>query len=146
MSKKLSKYVAAFDYIDKTLIFLSATSGGIIIISFTVVIGIPAGLANASFTLVFSLTTGIIKKLLKITRKKKKKHNKIIMLAKSKLNSIETLISQALIILDISHEEFKTIVNEKEKYEKMKESIRNTKSRDKLTENSRDIRENSENT
>ena len=68
------------------------------------------------------------------------------MLAKSKLNSIETLISQALIILDISHEEFKTIVNEKEKYEQMKESIRNTKSRDKLTENSRDIRENSENT
>ena len=146
MSKKLSKYVAAFDYIDKTLIFLSATSGGIIIISFTSVIGIPAGLANASFTLVFSLTTGIIKKLLKITRKKKKKHNKIIMLAKSKLNSMETLISQALIILDISHEEFKTIVNEKEKYEQMKESIRNTKSRDKLTENSRDIRENSENT
>ena len=65
------------------------------------------------------------------------------MLAKSKLNSIETLISQALIDLDISHEEFKTIVNEKENYEQMKESIRNTKSRDELRENSRDIRENS---
>ena len=51
------------------------------------------------------------------------------MLAKSKLNSIETLMSQALIDLGISHEEFKTIVNEKEKYEKMKESIRNIKSR-----------------
>ena len=49
------------------------------------------------------------------------------MLAKSKLNSIETLISQALIDLGISHEEFKTIVNEKEKYEQMKESMRNTK-------------------
>ena len=72
MSKKLSKYIAAFDYIDKTLIVLSATSGGISIISFTSVIGIPAGLASASFTLVFSLTTGIIKKLLKITRKKTK--------------------------------------------------------------------------
>ena len=70
------------------------------------------------------LTTGIIKKLLKETRKKKKKHS-IIMLAKSKLNSIETLMSQALIDLDISHEEFKTIVNEKEKYDQMKESIRN---------------------
>ena len=57
------------------------------------------------------------------------------MLAKSKLNSIETLMSQTLIELDISHEEFKTIVNEKEKYEQMKENIRNTK-------NSRDIREN----
>ena len=113
MSKKLSRYTAAFDYIDKTLIVLSATSGGISIISFTSVIGIPAGIASASFTLVFSLTTGIIKKLLKITRKKKKKHIKIVKLAKSKLNSIETLMSQALIDLDISHEEFKTIVNEK---------------------------------
>ena len=130
ISKKLSKYIAAFDYTDKTLIFLSATSGGISIIS---------------FTLVFSITTGIIKKLLKITRKKKKKHNEIVMLAKSKLNSIETLMSQALIDLDISHEEFKTIVNEEEKYEQMKESIRNIKSRDELSENSTDIRKNSGN-
>ena len=54
------------------------------------------------------------------------------MLAKSKLNSIETLISQALIDLEISHEEFKKIVNEKEKYEKMKESIRMIKNSDEL--------------
>ena len=47
-------------------------------------------------------------------------------------------MSQALIELEISHEEFKTIVNEKGKYEKMKESIRNTKSRDKLSENSKE--------
>ena len=65
--------------------------------------------------------------------------------AKSKLNSIETLMSQALIDLDISHEELKTIVNEKEKYEQMKVSIRNTKSRDELSENSRAIRKNSRN-
>ena len=67
------------------------------------------------------------------------------MLAKSKLNSIETLMSQALIDLDINHEEFKTIVNEKEKYEQMRESIRNAKSRDELRENVRDIRENNKN-
>ena len=67
------------------------------------------------------------------------------MLAKIKLNSIETLMSQALTDLDISHEEFKAIVNEREKYEQMKESIRNTKSRDELSENTRDIRENSRN-
>ena len=140
ISKKLSKYIATFDYIDKTLIVLSATSRGISIIFFTSVIGIPAGLASAIFTLVFSLTTGIIKKLLKITRKKKKNQNKIIMLSKIKLNSIE--MSQALIDLDISHEEFKTIANEKEKYELMKENIRNTKRRDELSENSK---ENSEN-
>ena len=67
------------------------------------------------------------------------------MLAKSKLNSIETLMSQALIDFEISHEEFKTIVNEKEKYEHLKQSIRNTKARDELTENSRDIKENNGN-
>ena len=67
------------------------------------------------------------------------------MIPESKLNSIETLMSQALIDLDINHEEFKTIVNEKEKYEQMKETIRNTKRRDELSENSRDIRENSGN-
>ena len=67
------------------------------------------------------------------------------MIAEIKLNSIETSMSQALIDLDISHEKFKKIVNEKEKYEQMKESIRNIKNRDELSENSRDIRENSGN-
>ena len=120
ISKKLSKYVAAFDYIDRTLIILSETSGGISVISFRSVIAVPAGIASANFTLIFSLTTGIIKKLLKIIRNKKKKHNKIVMLAKDKLNSIENLIFQALIGLEITHKEFKTIVNEKDKYKQMK--------------------------
>ena len=62
MSRKLSKYTTAFDYIGKTLIVLFAKNGGISIISFKSVIGIPAGIASASFTFVFSLTTGIIKK------------------------------------------------------------------------------------
>ena len=64
------------------------------------------------------------------------------MLAKSKLNKIETLMSQALIDLDISHEEFKTITNEKEKCGQRKESIRSMKSRDEISKNSRTIREN----
>ena len=76
--KKLSKYVTAFYYINKILILLSATSSGVSIISFTSVVGEPAGIASASFTLIFSLTTGIIKKLLSITRSKKKKHGKIL--------------------------------------------------------------------
>ena len=80
---------------DKVLIVSFATSGGRSIISHASAIGIPAGIISSSLTLVFSLTTGIIKKLLKETRKKKKKHSKIIMLAKSKLNSIESLMSQA---------------------------------------------------
>ena len=131
----MSKYTTALDYTDKTLIVLSAASGGISIISFTKVIGIPAVAISASLTLVFSLTTEIIKKLLKETRKKKKKHSKILMFAKSKLNSIESLMSQALIDLDISHEEFKTIVGENENSDQMKESIRNKKDEDEFSEN-----------
>ena len=123
-SKKLSKYVAAFDYIDNILIVLSATTGGLSICSFTSVVGAPVGIASASFTLIFSLTTGIVKILLSTTSTNNKKHDKILMLAKSKLNSIETLISQALIDMEISHEEFVTILKEKDKYEKIKENLR----------------------
>ena len=72
--------MTAFDYLDKILIVLSATSGGVSIISFTSMVGAPAGIASASFTLIFSITTGILKKLLNITNKKKK-HDKILMLA-----------------------------------------------------------------
>ena len=111
--KKLSKYVTTFDYIDKVSIVLSATCGGVSIISFTSIVGAPVAIASASFTLFSSLTKGIIKKLLSITRNKKKKHDKILKLAKSKLNSIETLVSQALIDLEISHEEFNRIMKEK---------------------------------
>ena len=123
-SKKLNKCVTTFDYLDKILIVLSSTSSRVLIISFTSIVGAPVGIARASLTLIFSLTIRIVKKLLNKTRNKKKKHDKILMLAKSKLNSIETLISQALIDMEISHEEFITILKEKDKYEKMKENLR----------------------
>ena len=123
-SKKLNKYVATFDYMDKILIVLSATSSGVSIISFTSIIEAQVVIASANLLLIFSLTTGIIKKLLNITINKRKKHDKILKLAKSKLNSVETLISQALIDLDISDEEFIIILKEKDKYEKMKENLR----------------------
>ena len=83
------------------------------------------GIASPSFTLIFLLRTGIIKKLLSITRSKKKKHDKIFMLAKIKLNSIEALVSQAMIDMEISHEEFNAIIREKQKYERMKENVTN---------------------
>ena len=111
-SKKLSKYVTALDCIDNVLIVLSATSSGVCVITSASVVRAPVGIASASFTLIFSLTTGIIKKLLSITRNKKK-HDKILMLAKSKLDSIETLVSQALIDMEISHKEFNAIIREK---------------------------------
>ena len=75
--------------------------------------------------LIFSITAEIIKKLLSTTIKKKKKHDQILMLAKSKYNSIEALIFQALNDMDISHKEFITILNEKDRYESMKENIKN---------------------
>ena len=141
-SKKLSKYVVAFDYIDKILIVLSKTSGGVCIISSVSVVGAPTGIAGPSFTLIFSLTTGIIEKLLSITRNKKKKHDKTLVLAKNKLNSIEALVSQALIDMEISHEEFITIFKKKDKYE-MNENLRNIN--DKLEDKTENMKLNSVN-
>ena len=107
--KKISKYIVAFDYADKLFITLSASFGTLSIVSLATVVGIPVGIAGASLTVIFTVTTGVVKKILNITRKKKKKHNKIITLAKNKLNIIETLISQALIDFDMSHEEFQKL-------------------------------------
>ena len=87
--------------------------------------GAPVGITSASFSLAFSICTGIVKKrLLKTTKNKKKKYNKIVMSARSKLNSIESKISEALINNEISHEEFMTVINEEKKYRELKESIR----------------------
>ena len=89
--KKISRYIVAFDYAGKLFIILSASFGTLSIVSHATIIGIPVGIAGASLTLIFTVTTGVVKKLLNITRKKKKKHNKITTLARSKLNIIETL-------------------------------------------------------
>ena len=124
MSKKLSKYISFFDYFDKSLIVLSVTSGGVSIASFSTAIGAPIGITSASFSLAFSLCTGLVKKLLKATRIKKKIHNKIVLLARGKLNSIEGKISEALINNQTSHEDFITIINEEKNCRELKESIR----------------------
>ena len=126
--KKISKYIVAFDYADKVFITLSASFGTLSIASYATVVGIPAGIAGASLTLIFTITTGVVKTLLNITRKKKKKHNKIIALARNKLNIIENLISQALIDLEITHEEFSKFIYEKNNYEQIIDNIRNVKS------------------
>ena len=134
MCKRIRKYFASFDYFDKSLIFLSATSGIISIASFSTVIETPVGIASASLRLTFSLSTGIVKKLLKTTRNKKKKHNKIIMLASSELNSIESKISEALINNEISHDDFMIIINEERNYRELKDSIRIMNSQRDYTE------------
>ena len=91
MSKRLSKYIASFDYFDKSLIVSSAATGSI------------------SY---------------RICKNKKKKHNKIVMLARRKLNGIESKISEALTNNENSHEDFMSILNEEKKYREVKESIR----------------------
>ena len=124
--KKLNKYLVSFDYLDKIFITLSASFGTLSIASQVTVIGIPAGITGASLTLIFTIGTGINKSLLKVTKKRKKKHNKIIALAKIKLNTIDTLLSSALNDSKISHEDFTNIVTEKNTYENIKENIKNT--------------------
>ena len=81
-------------------------------------------MTSASFSFAFLISTGIVKKLVKTTTNKKKKHNKIVMLARSKLNGKESKISEALINNYISHEEFMTIINKEKKHRELKESIR----------------------
>ena len=126
--KKISKYIVAFDYADKVFITLSASFSTLSIASYATVVGIPAGITGASLTLIFTLSTGVIKTLLNFTRKKKKKHNKMIALARSKLNIIENLISQALIDFEITHEEFSKIIYEKNNYEQIIDNIKSVKS------------------
>ena len=106
------------------MIVLSVTSGGVSTASFATVIGAPVGINSASLSLEFSLCTGLVRKLLKATTNKEKKHNKSVMLARSKLNSIESKKSEALINNEVSHEDFITIINEERNYRELKESIR----------------------
>ena len=87
-------------------------------------VGIPVGITSASLTLVFTIGTGISKSLLKLTKKRKMKHNKIIVLTKNKLNTIDKLLSSALNDSVISHEEFSNIITEANIYENIKENIK----------------------
>ena len=105
ISKNLSKYFASLDYFDKSLNVLSILSGSISIASFATVVGAPAGIIGASWRLTFSITSRFVKKFLKTIRNKNKKQNKIIMLARSKLNCIESKISKAMMDNEISHED-----------------------------------------
>ena len=119
--KKLNKYLVSFDYIDKIFIALSASFGTLSIASYASVVGTPAGITGSSLTLIFTIGTGISKSLLNVTKKRKKKHNNIIALAK---NTIDTLLSSALNDFKISHEEFSNIIIEVNIYENIKENIK----------------------
>ena len=105
---------------------MSASFGTLSIASYASVVGTPADIAGSSLTLIFTIGTGISKSLLNVTKKRKKKHNKIIVLAKKKLNMIDILLSSALNDSEISHEEFTNIINAANIYENIKENIKNT--------------------
>ena len=119
--KKLNKYIVSFDYLDKIFVALSASFGMLSIASYASAVGTPAGIAGSSLTLVLTIGTGISKSLLKVTKKRKKKHNKISALAKNKLNTIDTLLSSALNDSEICHEKFSNIITETNIYENIKE-------------------------
>ena len=131
--KKLNKYLVSFYYLDKIFITLSASFGTLIIASYASVVGTPAGIAGSSLTLVFTVGTGISKPLLKVTKKRKKKHNKIIAIAKNKLNTIDTLLSSALNDSEISHDGFANIITETNNYENMKELATESSEEEKST-------------
>ena len=103
---------------------MSASFGTLSIALYASVVGTPAGIAGFCLTLIFTIGTGISKSLLKVTKKRKKKHNKIIALAKNKLNTIDTLLSSAPNDSKISHEEFSNIITEANIYESIKENIK----------------------
>ena len=84
--KKLNKDLVSFNYLDKIFVALLASFGTFSIASYASVVGTPAGIAGSSLTLIFTIGTCISKSLLKVTKKRKKKHNKIITLAKNKYN------------------------------------------------------------
>ena len=124
--KKLNKYLVSFDYIDKIFITLSASFSTLSIASYATVLGLPVGIAGSSLTLIFTIGTGINKSLLRVTKEREKKHNKVIELPKSKLNMIDTLLSSALSDSKIIHEEFTNIITKKNIYENIKENIKDT--------------------
>ena len=121
--KKLNKYIVSFDYLDKIFIALSASFGTLSIASYASVVGTPAGVQ----------CTGISKSFLKVTKKRKKKHNKVIALAKNKLNTIDTLLSSAVNDSEITHEEFTNIITETNIYENIKELTTESSEEEKST-------------
>ena len=120
--------------LKKSLIVLSVTTGSISIVSIATVVGAPVGIASASFSLAFSISIEIVEKMLKTMQNKKKRQNKIVMLTRSKLNIIESKISEALINSEISHEDLITTINKEKNYREIKESIKMMKTQRNDTE------------
>ena len=127
MSKKHKKVSTNLNYIEHFLILGSTITGCVSIFDFASLLGITIGITSLAIRLEICAITAAIKKYKWITNENKKKHDKIVSPAKSKLNSIEVLISKTLIDSVISHDEFVLISNVLKEYNKMKEEIKNLK-------------------
>ena len=116
-----------YNYIEHFLILASAVTGCKSSSVFASLLDIPIGINGSAIGLKICAITAGIKKYKSIIKKKKKKHDKIVLLAKSKLNSIDALISNILINSNISHYEFDLINNVLKEYDDMKEEIKTLK-------------------
>ena len=123
---KHKKIYRVLDYIEHLLILISTVSGYVSIFAFASLIGIPIGIMSSAVGLKVCVIMAGVKKYKLIIKKKKKKHYKIVFLAKSKLNSIKVLIFKTLIDSNISHDEFVLINNLLKEYDDMKEEIKNS--------------------
>ena len=126
MSKKHKNFCRILNYIKHSLIAIFTITGCVSISAFSSLVGIPIGIASSTIGLKICVITIGIKKYKLIIKKKRKKHDKIVLSLKSKLNSIEVLISQALIDLSISHNEFVLINNVLQDFYHMKEEIKSS--------------------
>ena len=125
--EKHKKVCATLNYIEHFLILGSAFTGCVSISVFASLVGIPIGITSSSIRLKICPITAAIKKYKSIIKKKNKKHDKIKLLAKSKLRRTEALISKALIDLNVAHDESLLINNVLREYNEMKEKIKNWK-------------------
>ena len=126
MSKNHKKDFRILNYIDHSLIVISTITGCVSISAFTSLVGIRTGITSSVIGLKVCVIIAGTKKYKSINRKKKKKHDKIVLLAKSKLNSIEVLISKTLIDSNISHDAFALINNILKEFYDLKEEIKSS--------------------
>ena len=124
MSRKHKQVCTTLNYTEHFLILASTFTGCISISAFAFLFGVPKEITSSAIGLNICAITSGIKKYKSILKKKRKKHDKTLLLSKSKLNRIEVLISQALIDSNISHDEFVVINNVLKQYDEMKEEIK----------------------
>ena len=127
MSRKHKKVYRVLNYVEHLLILISTVTECVYISTFASLVGIPIGIMSSAIELNICVITAGIKKYNSVIKKKKRNHDKIVLLAKSTLNNIEVLITKALIDSNISHNKSVFINNVRKEFYNMKEEIKNSK-------------------